>query len=467
ALAGGQAASTQTSARVILGQNSSGEKISAAAQIQDIVACANARGANISLAPMSIQAQIPADETADITCAQAVLRVLKWLPDVVSHFDYSAQTPALIFQKRADLQTLDISSLAIKNISFKKRRDLKVESVCVNYEKTNTVNGSNFKEIERDVYPQNASIGGKNSLVLTVPLGGYSQKTQHQKVETQEIQTSSQSWWAGKVPFLNNPDISGFVVRNISRNSTLPRELTSGNIMDWMLCSLERDSISADIEYFIGGNSAGVESVKINLLATNARSTTYSRTLSTSIEEPVPSGLAQAVYEASNAPQTEGSCEIANAGGECAICKKIAYANELENACAVESRLDIFKNSLKIKFGPPKHLYPDDISELFRTATIRKVPQNPQIRLTGETSKDNIFKYSDSEYMPIVTRYTKGRHKLEIEYPDGGDAAVLIDPLDIDENDDAGVVSLKKMLIVENGEPRYAYFLMGEPFETE
>ena len=256
-------------------------------------------------------------------------------------------------------------------------------------------------------------------------------------------------------------------MRNISRTSTLPRELLSGNIMDWMLCSLERDTISADIEYFTGEKSAGVESVKISLLATNARTTTYSRALSTAVEEPQPSGLAQAVYEASNVPQTEGTCEILNAGGECAICKKIAYAGKLENACVMESRLDLFKDSLKVKFGPPKHLYPDDISELFRTAAIRKVPQNPQIRLTGETTKDNVFKYSDSVYSSNAERFTKDCHKLEIKSPRDGAVAVSIDPLDIGEDDDAGMVSLKKMLIVENGEPRYAYFLMSEPFETE
>ena len=462
-----QTASAQKSSRVILGQNLSGEKISAAAQIADIIACANAHGANIAAGACAISAQIPSDEAADISCAQAILRVLKWLPDIVSRFDYSQSAPELSFIKRADAPALDISAMPVKNITFTKRRDLQVESVCVNYEKTNTVDGASFKAVSRDVYPPNAAAGGKNSLMLTVKLGGYSQKIQRQKVETQNIQISDQNWWKSKVPFLNDARISGFTLRNVSRTSTLPRELLSGNIMDWMLCSLERDTISADAEYFIGGKSAGVQSVKISLLATNAQSTTYSRALSVSIEEPQPQGLARAIFEASNAPQTEGECAIANAGGISAYAKNIFYKDELANACAFETSLDIFKNSLKVKFGPPKHLYPADISELFRTAATRKAPQNPQIRLTGETSKDNIFRYSDSVYSPISASFEKDAHSLEIKDPRSGSVAVSIDPLDIDPPASSIIVSLKKLVVVENGLPKEAYFLMSQPFIGE
>lgn len=457
-----QTTSSQKISRVILGQKDDGEKISSGAQIADIIACANAKGANISTNEIDISTQIPADETADMSCAQAILRVLKWIPNIVTKFDYSNENlPLLIFQKRENCQTTSIENCVVKDISFSKRTDLKVQNVCVNYEKTNSINGTSFKVITRDVYPQNADIGCKNALMLTVPLGGYSQKTQKQKVETANISISNQSWWKSKVPFLNNPKISSFNLRNVTRKSTLPRELVSGNIMEWMLCSLERDTISADIEYYIDSNLAGKETVTVKLLATNASTRTYSRTVTSTKQEPQPSGLAQAIFEATNQTQTEGKCTIAKASCLDLFLKNISYNNELENACVTETNLDIFKDEVKLKFGPPKHLYPTDIAELFRTAKTRRTSQNPQIRLTGETSKDNTFQYSDNFYTSTISDFSEDTYKLTIAKPDDGSDFIKIDPNDILPEDNISEVKLKRLLIIDNGSPTYAYFLMS------
>lgn len=457
-----QAISPQRISRIILGQSADGEKISAGEQIADIIACANSKGAGISTSEIGISTQIPADEASDMSCAQAILRVLKWMPDIATEFDYSNEnTPVLNFKKRSACETVSIENAAVKSISFEKRNDLKVQNVCVNYEKTNTVNGAAFKAVSRDVYPPESDIGCKNSLMLTVPLGGYSQKTQHQKVETADISISSKSWWKSKVPFLNNSKISHFNLKNIKRKSTLPRELLSGNVMEWMLCALERDTISADVEYYIDGKVAGMESVSLKLLATNARTTTYSRTVTTSKQEPQPSGLAQAIFEATEDTQTEGECAIINAQNLNLFLKNILYENELENACVTQTALDIFKGELKAKFGPPKHLYPADIAELFRTASTRKTVQNPQIRLTGETSKDNTFQYSDNVYTPVIAGFPQDSYKLSIANPEDGSEIVSIDPNDIPSTDEVNDISLKKLLIVSNGNPRHAYFLMS------
>ncbi|MBO5780884.1 MAG: hypothetical protein J6R08_00260 [Opitutales bacterium] len=457
-----QSVSTQKISRIILGQSANGEKISAGEQIADIIACANSKGAGISIGEIGISAQIPADEASDMSCAQAILRVLKWMPDIATEFDYSDENAAVLnFKKRSECETISIENNAVKSISFEKRNDLKVQNVCINYEKTNTVNGANFKAVSRDVYPPNSEIGCKNSLMLTVPLGGYSQKTQHQKVETADISISSESWWKSKVPFLSNPKISHFNLKNIKRKSTLPRELLSGSVMEWMLCALERDTISADVEYYIDGALAGKESVSLKLLATNARSTTYSRTVAATKQEPQPSGLAQAIFEATEETQTEGECSIANAQNLNLFLKNILYKNELENACATETSLDIFKGELKAKFGPPKHLYPADIAELFRTASTRRTAQNPQIRLTGETSKDNSFQYSDSVYTPVIAGFPQDSYKISIANPEDGSEIVAIDPNDIAESDEVTGISLKKLMIVSNGNPSHAYFLMS------
>ncbi len=459
-----QATSSQKISRVILGQNKSGEKIPASEQIADILDCANSKGANITTTNINISTQIPADETSDMSCAQAILRVLKWMPDIVTKFDYSNEnSPSLIFEKRSNCEEISIENNLIKEISFAKRNDLKIQNVCINYEKTNSVNGSNFKVISRDIYPANSTIGCKNSLMLTVALGGYSQKTQEQKVETSKIEVGDKSWWQSKIPFLNNPKITHFNLRNVTRKSTLPRELLSGNIMQWMLCSLERDTISADIEYYIDNVPAGNEHFSLKILATNASTKTYSRTVTSTKQEPQPTGLAQSIFEATSQTQTEGKCTILNAANLDLFLKNITYKNKLENACVTECNFDIFKNELKLKFGPPKHLYPTDIAELFRTAKTRRASANPQIRLNGETSKDNIFQYSDNVYTPMVAEYPQDIFKLSITNPEDGTEIIKIDPQDIEEAESEIEVSLKKLAIVANGEPQEAYFLMSNP----
>lgn len=74
--ASGSSGTMQSQTRVILGYDSTGT-ISPNAQISSIVACAIAAGAPISASTPAVSAvKLPADEQVDLTCADAINRIL-------------------------------------------------------------------------------------------------------------------------------------------------------------------------------------------------------------------------------------------------------------------------------------------------------------------------------------------------------------------------------------------------------
>jgi hypothetical protein len=123
--------------RVILGQNSLGVHITTGQQITDIITYALARGAALVLpgsTPSFVTA--PLDEARDITCAEAIRRMLAFTPDAVSWFDYTADTPILNIQRRdflADLSYSVNAGLSIESVNITDRRDLVPPGVRLNF----------------------------------------------------------------------------------------------------------------------------------------------------------------------------------------------------------------------------------------------------------------------------------------------------------------------------------------------
>ena len=124
--------------KVVLGQNNNSEKINVGEQIRDIAEYAIMCGANFKIGNIDVDAPMLLDETRDLSCSQAILRVLKWAPNAFAFFDYSSDSiPTLNVQKCTSLEKiiLDNSIDSILKVSITPRPDLSLDGVSVKFYK--------------------------------------------------------------------------------------------------------------------------------------------------------------------------------------------------------------------------------------------------------------------------------------------------------------------------------------------
>lgn len=114
----------------------------------------------------------------------------------------------------------------------------------------------------------------------------------------------SETWWRNHLPGLK--DVSDLVIESYSRGGTLPNELISGSVADWMDCSVARDIIRASISYETEDEAVHYRDVAVKTNTTDAQSKTYRSLVSYAGEESVPDDLAAHIYGGVSALQYEG-----------------------------------------------------------------------------------------------------------------------------------------------------------------
>ena len=365
--------------KVVLGQNAAGAKIGVGDQIRDILSYAISCGANMQIGNIDIDSAMLLDEARDLSCAQALLRALKWSPNAAAFFDYSGSgEPTLHVLKKGSLlrESAAISESGALKISVSPRPDLSLAGVSVKYERENVANGVSSLEVEEDNYPANISSAAKNVLVMSVDLEGKRSSCDAFSIVCGTINLSSRQWWRKHIPSLSSADFA--ILESSLDDDTYQRELLEGSIVAGMNFGKIRTAARAKIRYSTPDGTYITKSVAANILSTNAFTGTYYIWRVSQYAEQMPQGLARAIYEAASDLQYEGSAELSDSLGSEYIGRLVSissasrpeWAAVKSNAVCVEENLST--GSTLVKFGPPKHLYPDEISELFRINRNRK-----------------------------------------------------------------------------------------------
>lgn len=406
--------------RVILGQDSAGAKVTAGAQLTEILQFAIAAGAPFAIGTIGVTVTIPWDEVRDITCAEAIRRVLRWIPDAVVHVDYSAATPVVNIQRRAALTAAEyaIDAATTDSLEINPRDDLSRPAVVFRYVRTHRANSSAWETLETDFYPDplpaNWRIG---SLVTTQELAGssYQDSVIYQPVKVRSLPSGLQfsgnstdaaliSFWKRKFTGLQSSRVSGITLRNGERDEAvvgLNNELEEGAVTDWMedegivvdpqRCSVEITYIYTDED---GKAVRKYETLETTIHATSAQTRDYSLLESSSYTPPeaTPTGLAQAIYEALNTAHFEGSLVIAT--DECAGTPTVGNVLNLTaghadwmamNAMIQEVTDELDSGVTRITFGPPEHLGMQDLVELLRIMRNKAPVISWERRITGKS----------------------------------------------------------------------------------
>lgn len=431
--------------RVILGQNSQGEPINNGTQIKKILQYAINQNAPIAIGEIAIDVTFPYDETKDISCAEAIQRLLRWSPDAVVWFDYSTTPhPTLHIKKRSQIDEANLylhQNTSIKSLQITPRHDLQSKAVVIKYEKNHHINGQSWMSTEVDSYPKTATGREFKALVLTVELDGAHTQKVKQDIKTESIILDSPQWWQKHLPALQSIPLSKITIKNPSRNGNLPAELIAGSISTWMNREVEEDIIRAQISYETDTEQVIDREVAIRLNTTNASTRVYEQILSNENPEPTPSNLAKKLYEAVSMLQFDGEVILenkeVNSSTLMGCVLNIHNGNkswETMRASIQTVKEDIDRGRTIISFGPAKHLGPDDLIELLRANRKRHATRNAARRITGKPSKTKVLEQPTHSRIENTDTGPGNFGRLVFINDKNPSKKIILDPNKIQEN---------------------------------
>jgi hypothetical protein len=397
--AGAEPETDVVSTFVQLYQARDGTRISAAAQITDIIACAAARGISIQAGTIVLQAPgvgtppgdpiplMPPQETRqDITCMEAINAVLDWAPDASAWIDLTTTPPSLHVQPAAalDVITLDLSVVANhpSALTVSPRPDMAIPGMRIIFEKQE--NEGRVFSVQEAGNP-NAVGALEQTIVLSVTPGT---PTEFQDCLTEPFSNVAETWWWRKrFPWLPDPVTLHDEVHDPEPDPeeypNLPRILLAGSLQPWMNDNLQvfETTVTIEADYYLDGLKIRNRPLAVPLILTNLETKRYASRLEPAWMEEEPAGLAACLYASMCVTPHEGRIEFVDQDPDLrGVClgKRLAFAGgqtswETMNAVVQSIELSIADCRATITFGPPSHLAPQDLLELLRANRRRSI----------------------------------------------------------------------------------------------
>jgi hypothetical protein len=320
-------------------------------------------------------------------------------------------------------------SFIIRDLRVNPRHDLLTPYVLINYEQTTTVNGQSWMQPFQDFYPSplpTAAMSQFNALRATIDLQGLHANSTTANlvcdpITADPVANGAPAWWLARhpqyapfdptvpanaggptnAPDPNNPITSfqlipgSLVIKPTNPNEmwlNLPNELRTGQIASWMNFKTQRITITvkANITHR-NGNVVMEHPVTYQCMSTNAATGPYANTTVTQVPEPVPAGLAQALYNAVSVLQYEGDLTLQEpeVSGSLSVGNvfNLTGGNLTEwatmKAMVQSVTEDLDAGTTQIEFGPPKHLSAGELVDLLRVNRSRAIFYWPTLQTSG------------------------------------------------------------------------------------
>jgi hypothetical protein len=409
--------------RLVLGQKADGTKLTTGAAITEVLNYAIALGAPITLGEITPNAIAPYGESLDDSCATVIRHFLRWTPDAIAAFDYTTSpypTLSILQRSSAAALTLPAYGAPTSGLELTPRYDLQTPAVSLKFEQTNDIDGDTFTSLTVQNAPTTATGSDLGTLVMTVDLAGARATYHSQKVRTESIpQTDTSSgvvqWWQGKFAWLGDFAASDLTVMSGTQTmaienpsnypgvslANLPNELLEGSVAAWMNFEAAPLLVRATMQYTGAATSESADvfgstnqrNIYTRLIGTNADTGTYKRLTSETAAEPIPAGLAQAIYAGTSVLQYDGLLELTEQECTGAVAPgnllnlsggRAEWATMTAQVQRVEEAIDT--GTTRIKIGPAKHLGSEDLSALLRVNRQRRPSFRLSERTTGEAT---------------------------------------------------------------------------------
>lgn len=388
------------------------ERITAGAQIREVIAYAIANGVSIQAGAFPTGELMIPSEVANVTCEEMIRLCLKLHPDWIPFLDHSSTPPTF---NVVPTGTATVSAFAVSeldSLSVVHRTDMLPDAVRVVYELATTIDDEVYRDVVIDKFPVAGPDAGPRVITATIPLAGMQMQIQKSRVQTRTIPTAvgedADAYIKKRFPAMAGVPLENFVVQTwalslvaepdampdpiseqaprleVTNVSEVPRELVKGTLEDWMRRKVATVRVDMTVTAFSDATDAErkiIESLPtaFTIVATNATTKIYKGITSWVPPEEVPTGIAQDTYEAILAAMTyQGSVTFTDrevgatsyhgralnlTGGPAAWAGMKAPVHTVD--------FDVGTGRVDIGFGPIPSLAPADFLELQRILRFR------------------------------------------------------------------------------------------------
>ncbi|HWD18583.1 MAG TPA: hypothetical protein VHB20_04845 [Verrucomicrobiae bacterium] len=374
-------------------------------------------GNGLASGQTTVPLRAPLDAVNDITCAEAMRKMLRWIGGVgspVMWFDYTLDPPALKVSTRDQLPAVTLPAFGgVERLQVMRRDDLVPSAIDLKFRVTSEHDGQSVVQIFHDLA---CAAGATNEATgVTDPaLLPYGRKfaAQVATIDFEGPKVSTAKCTIACLPLnLGNPSTDGgalacwtaifpelSAVTHLSGGFTSLTDPDSGAAVDfsafafilrdpgaasWMFDGstpgvAQRVVVRGRFSYTEGSGTAtpGVvdyHEKTAHLTLTNLPGGTYFSSPSITPGEPVPFGLASFIYNIEKIAPYQGSCTFHE--GEitdvCPLGKNLNLTGgaaewETMNACVQQITYDLDAGSTTLTFGPAAHLGARDLMERLR-----------------------------------------------------------------------------------------------------
>lgn len=349
------------SSNLVLNQDKNGNSIGFKKQLKEIFDFAADR-CGIDYTDLTGGQALPFDEVRDLSCAQAVNRVLRWFPKKIVRFDYSGDTPNL---ELADPSAASWVSGIDKSSIVRTYNAHPIAGVYLETVTTGDENGVAYRNIGYQKYPANADPTAVDCLHATIQLAGGSSSASYESFKTHcesDVWEESVGWWIRKHPRLAKFQTNQvqLIEHSSDDHADCPR------IADASVEELQKFGLKAKVVKFVAHVNTKLPDeeeedliLQMQFVMSNAEDDkTYTRQIggSSTSGETIPTGLAQAIYEDRSQALQSLKC-LARLGSA------FPKVGETYEGLILQSfEVDPYELTAECNFGQPEHLSPDDMA---------------------------------------------------------------------------------------------------------
>jgi hypothetical protein len=436
----------------LLGQDDTGAKVSVGAEIAATVGYAISAGRPLQLATISgLSFQVPWQEVRASTCAEIIRELLRWAPDVVTWFDYTTSPPTLHFARRASLTSRTIALVPrtgevgtteyndVEDLTIRSREDLLVPAVVIDYISEHRSNGESWRQVTTDsAGPGSSTDLGAICAAVTLAGAEYSSDFQvvRQKLTTKAFpgsfegsgeENAAVGFWSSLFPQFYSGEFAELEFSDFEREaldgeeliSGLNRYVVEGSVPEWakarlaaqsqrqvltIRASYHRRGLKADKTPITDRDATEVvgEVLKIQVTATSSSSRRWASTEggeSYTPPEPVPTGLAAALYAALSVLEYDGGFSVTSEEADLAFRPglRLQFTGgrtewQTANGQVQEVTHYIDTGRTSVRFGPPTHVSIQDLVERLRALRPPRVSMQSTMlgRATGKTNAGDL-----------------------------------------------------------------------------
>ena len=379
---------------------------------------------------------IPKTRVNDVYCAEAMVNVLRWSPDCVCFFNYTATPPTLHVRSmdRWDTTTTPPTSspnlpVVTVNITANQEKEIELSpqytrqraGVIIKYKRTDMVDNSPWPAVYTDKYPPSITDYTPDVSRHTIDLQGATATTVHAQIAVSPLaaalsadSASRAAFWRSVDRTLQEPSIDPTTIVAAMASATLddgtnidttlyPNVLTSGQIADWTTgIRWVAGTLAADISYqqYVPNADGtrtsipvtnGKKTIHQRVIFTNASTGPYSAISSLSSGDPVPSGVAEAVYCSISRLQYAGritlvAAQLSTTPGLGNALSLIGPANTYSGLLIQSTHSRPHYGELIVTYGPSSRLDAPELVELARVGRLRTTYAMPSGRASGQAT---------------------------------------------------------------------------------